>query len=114
MKKCSYCGRENAESVSSCVECGTEFPGQSPKASELDPNLQDPTLSLVIVGTFGNVVDATVVKTRLEAAGIEACIPEEYTPQILWYAVTSPLEQVTVRVAAKDYEEAKAILTANE
>ena len=70
----------------------------------------DPTLSLVVVGTYGNVVDATVVRTLLEAAGIEACIPEEYTPQILWYAVTSPLEQVTVRVASKDYEAAREFL----
>jgi hypothetical protein len=110
MKKCSYCGRENAETVIACSECGTEF--EASGVSAVDPVLVDPALSLVIVATFGNVVDATMVKTRLEAAGIEACIPEEYTPQIFWYVVTSPLEQVTVRVAAKDYEEAKAILAA--
>lgn len=108
MKKCAYCGRENTEDARACFECGTEF--KTPEALKGDLNLQDPTLSLVIVGTFGNVVDATMARTRLEAAGIEACIPEEYTPQILWYAVTSPLEQVTVRVAAKDYEAAKEVL----
>lgn len=116
MKKCSYCGRENDESVSLCIECGTEFESpkiEAPTPSEIEPNPGDSALSLVVVGTYANVVDATMVKTRLEAAGIEACIPEEYTPQILWYAVTSPLEQVTVRVAAKDYEEAKAILAAD-
>jgi hypothetical protein len=48
-------------------------------------------------------------KARLEAAGIEACIPEEYTPQIFWNVIPSPLESVTVRVAAKDYEAARAI-----
>src|SRR6478736_7090004 len=112
MKKCSYCGRENtAAAAVACFECGTKF--EAPEISKVDPVLQDPALALVVVGTFGNVVDASMVRTRLEAAGIEACIPEEYTPQILWYAVTSPLEQVTVRVAAKDYEAAREILNAD-
>src|SRR6478736_5991711 len=111
MKKCSYCGRENAEAAIACFECGTEL--KMPEASKIDPNLEDPTLALVVVATCRNVVDATMVKMRLEAAGIEACIPEEYSPQILWYAVASPLEQVTVRVAAKDYEPAKEILNAD-
>ena len=57
-----------------------------------------------------SVVDASLVMTRLEAAGIEACIPEEYTPQIFWNCTPSPLESVTVRVAAKDYEEARPLL----
>ena len=91
-----------------CLECGVDL--ESTETSEVDPVLRDPALSLVIVRTFRNVVDATMAKMRLEAAGIEACIPEEYTPQILWFAITSPLEQVTVRVAAKDYEAAKEIL----
>jgi hypothetical protein len=108
MKKCSYCGRESDDVADACFECGTEF--SPPEASEVDPQLQDPALALVIVGTFRNVVDATMVKTRLEAAGIEACIPEEYTPHILWFVITSPLERVTVRVAAKDYETARQIL----
>jgi ribosomal protein L40E len=53
-------------------------------------------------------------KTRLEAAGIEAFVPEEYTPQIFWAAITSPLEGITVRVAAKDYEAARALYQAAE
>ena len=113
MKECAYCGQQNADEIVACVICGTELLPQ--KTAELapqlvDPQLLDPALNLVIVGTYRNVVEATVVKTRLEAAGIEACIPEEYTPQIFWYAVPSPLERVTVRVAAKDYETARQIL----
>jgi hypothetical protein len=50
-----------------------------------------------------------LLKSRLEAAGIEACIPEEYTPHIFWNLIPSPLESVTVRVAAKDYKAAKAL-----
>ena len=67
----------------------------------------------MIVGTYRNVIDADIIKSRLEAAGIEACIPEEYTPQIFWYDIPSPLERVTVRVAAKDYEAAQEILAAD-
>jgi hypothetical protein len=78
-----------------------------------DPQLVDPALALVVVGTYRNAVDASLVKTRLEAAGIEACIPEEYTPQIFWYAIPSPLERVTVRVAAKDYETARELLASD-
>ncbi len=108
MKKCSSCGRENEDSAVACLECATEF---QPEAGPVDDaGLKDPSLSLVILATFRNVVDAGMLKTRLEAEGIEACIPEEFTPQILWYAVPSPLERVTVRVAAKDYEAAKKIL----
>ncbi len=44
---------------------------------------------------------------RLEAAGIEACIPEEYGPQL--FSTVIPLGCVTVRVAVKDVEAARAI-----
>src|SRR2546425_10258754 len=111
MKNCSYCGRENDDAAVACSECATEF--ESLPAHEVDQQLQDSALSLVIVGSFTNVIDATMVKTRLEAAGIEACIPEEYTPQIFWYGIPSPLERITVRVAAKDYETARQILAAD-
>ena len=104
MKRCSYCGGENEDNAVNCADCGTELESTSP---QVDPELEDPTLSLVVVGTYRNAVDANMVKTRLEGAGIEACVPEEYTPQILWPA---PLELVTVRVAAKDLEAAQRIL----
>jgi hypothetical protein len=109
MKNCSYCGAEADDTAAGCSACGTEFRSSTP--SEVDPQLTDPDLSLVIVGTYSNVVEAGMVRTRLEGAGIEACIPEEYTPQILWSVIPSPLECVTVRVAAKDYQAAKEILS---
>jgi ribosomal protein L40E len=108
MKTCSRCGKENADEATACSECGKEFP--APEIPE-DPNrLLDPSLSLAVVATFRNVVDAGLFRARLEAAGIEACIPEEYTPQIVWNVTPSPVETVTVRVTAKDYEAAKALL----
>jgi len=108
MKKCPYCGHENGDEATACLICHTAL--TRPPEDEADPQLVDPSLALVVVGTYRTVVEATVVKARLEAAGIEACIPEEYTPQILWAAVPSPLEAVTVRVAAKDYEAARQLL----
>ena len=75
-----------------------------------EKNLSDPALALVVVATFRNVVDAGLFKARLEAAGIEADIPEEYAPHLFWNIIPNPLESVTVRVAAKDIEAAKALL----
>jgi hypothetical protein len=107
MKTCPYCGRENDEAAVACLECGTEF---GSGLSESTPQaLLDPALSLAVVATFRNTVDAGILKARLEAAGIEACIPEEYSPQIFWSVIPSPLESVTVRVAKKDYEAASEI-----
>ena len=81
--------------------------GESPSDA---PQMEDASLSLVILATARTVVEANLIRTLLEAAGIQAVVPEEYTPQILWNLVPSPLEQVTVRVAAKDYEAAKKAL----
>lgn len=111
VKNCSYCGQENEDAAIRCSGCGVDF--ESSTAADDDAPLRDPTLSLVIVGTYRNVVDAGMAKMRLEAGGIESCIPEEYTPQLFWYAIPSPLETVTVRVAAKDYETARQILTSD-
>jgi len=107
MTKCAYCGGEAADDAATCPGCGTALDRST--TPPVDPQLKDPAFSMVIVATFRTVVDAGMLRTRLEAAGIEACIPEEYNPQIFWSAVPSPLERVTVRVAAKDYEAAKEI-----
>jgi hypothetical protein len=74
----------------------------------VDPQLTNPADSLVVVATFGDLVEASLVKDRLELAGIEACIPEELNPSPFGNFV--PMAQVTVQVAAKDYEAAKDIL----
>jgi len=107
MKKCPYCAHENEDAAVVCLICHTEL--DPPPAPRVDPQLEDPALSLRVVATFRNVVDAGLFRARLEAAGIEACIPEEYTPQIFWNVIPSPLESVTVQVAAKDYEAAKVL-----
>ena len=42
MKACSYCGRDNADEVATCAECGTEFP-EFPTATEL-PKARKPVV----------------------------------------------------------------------
>src|SRR2546430_7825481 len=56
-----------------------------------------PYTTLFRSATFKNLVEADVFKSQLEAAGIEAYIPEEYTSQI--FSNIMPLANATVRVA---------------
>ena len=104
MKTCSYCGCENEDTATQCKQCTTEF--VAPDA--VDPQLTDPSEALVVVATFGDAVEASLLKDRLEQVGIEACIPEELNPSPFGNFI--PMAQVTVRVAAKDYEAAKEVL----
>lgn len=106
MKKCSYCGRENALDALTCVECGKAL-GSAP-GSSVPKDLLDPGLSPVVVGTFGSLQEASVLVGRLEAAGIEAWVPEEYGAQV--FSGVLGIEPLTVRVAAKDYQAAREAL----
>jgi len=105
MKNCSYCGCVNEDAAGNCKQCGTEFAAPD----KVDPQLIDPNASLVVVATFGDAVEASLLKDRLELAGIEACIPEELNPSP--FGNFRPLAHVTVQVAAKDLEAAKEILS---
>ena len=104
MKPCTYCGCQNEDSATLCKECGTEFALPEP----VDPQLTDPADALVVVATFGDTVEASLLKARLEAAGIEACIPEELNPSP--FGNFQPMAHVTVQVAARDAEAAREIL----
>ena|SRR5436305_2062192 len=104
MKECSYCGHQNIDSATVCEECGTAFP----VPGAVDPKLTDPAESLVILKTFDDVPAASLLKDRLEQAGIEACIPEELEPSP--FGNFKPLARVTVRIARKDLEAAREVL----
>jgi hypothetical protein len=105
MKKCDYCGTEGDNEAVVCLGCGKEF--QKPDASGSEPQLVDPALNLATVASFASLAEAQLLVSRLESAGIEACIPEEYSSQI--FAGVIPLGMVTVRVAVKDYRQAAAV-----
>ena len=106
MKTCPYCGHVNEDATTVCAGCGENLPAAS--GSKVDPRLEDPALAPKIVATYSNLEQASMLKARLEAAGIEAWIPEEYEPQV--FSAVISLENITVRVAAKDYEAAQAVL----
>ena len=110
MKECSYCGHQNPDSAAVCEECGTEFAASRADSQTADARLTDPAESLVILETFGDVPTASLLKARLEQAGIEACIPEEIDPSP--FGNFKPLAHVTVRVARKDLDAAREILRA--
>jgi hypothetical protein len=104
MKECSYCGHSNNDAATVCEECGTAFP----LPEMVDPRLTDPAESLVILKTFDDVPQASLLKDRLEQAGIEACIPEELEPSP--FSNFKPLARVTVRVAKKNLQAALEVL----
>lgn len=106
MKTCSYCGAVNDNTAKVCAGCGETFP--VPAKGKVDPALLDPSLEPAIVARFNSVEEASVLKTRLEAAGIEAWIPEEYGAQV--FSGVIPLEPISVQVAAKDLAAAKEVL----
>lgn len=106
MKKCSYCGRENQDEALACCECGNQF-DDVPK-TETDARLSDPALTPVVVAGFSSLQQASVLVGLLQEAGIEAWIPEEYAEQV--FSGVIALERLTVRVAAKDYGAAMAVV----
>ena len=104
MRACPYCGRDNEWAATHCCECGTEFDPDE----EVDPQLTDPQLALVTVAVFPDLAQATLLMNDLEAAGIEACIPEELSPNAFGHFF--PLSHITVQVAVKDLEAARELL----
>jgi hypothetical protein len=109
MKNCSCCGLENEETASACRVCGTEFPPSEAETKD-ETHLKDPAESLVTIAAFDDFTEANIVKSRLEGAGIEACIPEEFALNI--FSINKPVEErFTVRVAAKDVDAAREIFS---
>ena len=105
MKKCSYCGHSNNDAATACEECGTAFPVPEPP---LAPELTDPAESPVVLKSFDDVPQAILLKDRLEQAGIEAFIPEEFDASP--FGSFKPQFRATVRVAKKDLQAAREIL----
>jgi hypothetical protein len=108
MKTCPYCGRENLDTAPTCAACGETFDTPPTSETKTDPLLSDPALNPVIVAKFSNLQQASILAGRLNDAGIEAWIPEEYSEQV--FSGVVGLERLTVQVAAKDRAEAMAIV----
>lgn len=121
MKKCAYCGRENPDDAVHCLECGTEFvqPSPTPPTPEPEParpryeirplSPEEAKLDLVTILTCQTLFDADMVVSELEAAGIQAVIPDEFQAEA-WAFGLNALGYVRVQVAPKDYQAAKDVI----
>jgi antitoxin component YwqK of YwqJK toxin-antitoxin module len=73
MKKCSYCGRDNADEAVNCRECGTEFEAVAakPEAASIPPEAEKKTLTVRI---FPNHEVAQIAAAKLKAHAIECWV----------------------------------------
>jgi hypothetical protein len=127
MNKCSYCGAEYSDDVLECpidhtplVEPDVATPPGSPSPSgPARPDYDFPPLSsaerqkdLVTLVTCGTLVAADLVVSRLQAAGIQAFIPDECLMQTIGFNLNT-FGYVRVQVASQDYGAARDLLSGN-
>src|SRR5579864_7885151 len=108
MKRCAYCGRENVDEAVACQECGTELGGN--EAGYEFPQLTDADMrpSMVTLVTCANLGAADIVVARLQAAGIQAFIPDERALQ--GYGLAGTFGFARVQVSQGDYKAARELL----
>ena len=109
MKKCSYCGRENADEALNCSECGTEFECavKQPEATNAGLHDEEKTLTIRI---FSNYDEAGVAAAKLEAHGIKGWVNSDDCGG--WYSNLTAAAGVRLHVLAEDAELAVAVLDA--
>ncbi len=127
MKVCNYCGRENEAAATHCRECGNaEFksagsvPPTPPVERETPVKFIPRTLSsserqqsFATLQTCRTLEEADWLVTQLDAAGIEALIPDEGLMQAAaWNANT--YGYVRVQVPTWQYDEAVEFLKDSE
>jgi hypothetical protein len=105
MKKCAYCGLENDHNAVRCSGCGTdEFKTEAPdKAPKLDEQEE-----FITVFSCQRLTDADLIVGRLEAAGIETFVPDEFLMQTIGFNLNT-YGFVRVQVHRKDYASAKEL-----
>ena len=124
MKACSYCGLENSDDAVFCRECGTEFerpkaPIPPPSTSEEKPpgpryeftplSAADRQNDWATLLTCGTLVEADLVASRLQAAGIPTFIPDQCLMQEIGWNFNT-YGYVRVQVPPKNYEAARNLL----
>ncbi len=110
MKKCGYCGHENADDAALCSGCGKDKFETDAPAKTVKPDHQDDMVQLT---TCRVLADADLIVCRLAAAGIGASIANELVMQ---YAGFNPNEfgGIRVQVRRRDFSSAKELLSAPE
>jgi len=104
MKTCIDCGRENTDEAAQCAECGAvKF-----QAATSAPD-DETQRNWVTLTTCRNLVDADVVASQLEGAGIKSFMPDEFVMQT-FSMDSNGFGFARVQVAPKDLEQAREIL----
>ena len=122
MKKCSYCGAEYPDDAVICAIDHTPFerPAEQPaEASTPEPkkpeyrfppiSAEDRGKDFVTLVTCASLPAADIILGRLEAAGIEASIPDESMMNMMGGGLGA-FGFVRVQIATKDYDAAKELL----
>ena len=96
---CPKCGDEFRPSFSVCPDCALPLVNQLPEQKEPPPE------EFITVATFANLIEASVARGALEAAGIRAFVPEETR---MFGLNRSVLHQpwVGLKVKVSDYDHA--------
>ena len=122
MKTCAYCGRENLDQAVHCSECGTsEFISPLPLVSAVETTSTGLDFAPLTPAEQGNnlvtllrcrtLLEADMIVSQLEAAGIPAFIPDQFLMQAeAWHVNTYGF--VRVQVSPADYQAAKDFLSA--
>jgi hypothetical protein len=123
MKMCSYCGAEYTDDAVMCAIDHTPFekpvvprPAE-PEAKSKGPAYRFPPLSaaemekdFVTLVRCPTLPAADLIMGRLEAAGIEALMPDESVMQAMCGDLNG-FGYVRIQIAPKDYEAAKDLLS---
>jgi len=112
MKTCAYCGRENDDAALRCQECGTEEFNTTAATERGVPEL-DPDEEFVTLISTQRLADADLIVSRLQAAGIEGFIPDQFLMQNVAFNLNT-FGYVRVQVRRKDLEQAEELLSAPE
>jgi hypothetical protein len=120
MKKCSYCGAEYPDDAVMCTVDHTPFasPAEPPPPPKPGgPQYRFPPLSaadmqkdFVTLVRCPSLPAADLIMGRLEAAGIEALMPDESVMQAMCGDLNG-FGYVRIQIAPKDYEAAKELLS---
>jgi hypothetical protein len=113
--RCARCGRSIhvSDPGDECAQCGEPLSADVRSAlSAADPNRRgassDHRDDLITVATFPNMIEASLAKSALEAAGIEAVVPGEDLGATRVRLGAGPWGSLSVRLA--DYERARSVL----
>lgn len=72
MKKCAFCGAENADTAQYCSECGYEWGDAESTTSQPPVEIEE----WATLASFPNLAEAELAASQLRAHGIEVFLPD--------------------------------------